>query len=483
MVVFSTVSTATMNGAEAMAEMDRALEALRKEEDRLTADLAAVTDKIARARADDTRALSDLARFRLKNGEGVASRLDAAARDAQALMERRTAAQAELTRDRDARAAALAKHEGDRAALKADLAAVEQRIAALSAQLEARLAANSDHMALVKAADDADAVAKAAAEKAEQAEADRAAKSVAYEQDPLFIYLWRRHFGTPQYRFGGLTRTLDRWVSNLIGFLEARPAYALLNEIPVRLKAHAARVDAEADAAAALVDQSADQALAELAGEDIAGKRAALEAGVEAQDEAIEPVQAELAALDARAAAFAAGEDEEFRKAIEALSKSLSADDVAALRAEAERTPSPEDERFVDLMTRSRQEIARLEPDARALRTKLEEVARRREELLKVSRNFRSQGWNRRDHSFDFGNVLTGFLIGQITSNALWGTISRSHRGPSAGSGINWGGGGWGGGFGGGRSGGFGGGRSGGFGGGGGFRSGRGFGGGGFRSR
>lgn len=145
------------------------------------------------------------------------------------------------------------------------------------------------------------------------------------------------------------------------------------------------------------------------------------------------------------------------------------------------RTPSVEDERFVDRIERARAEIARLEPDAAKARAELSVVSQRRQELLRISQDIRNRGWNSRGHSFDLGDFLIGYLAGRVSYGGLWGRIESTHRGQSTGWGGGWGGGGsWGGG------GGFGGGSRSGGGmrsGGGGFRSGGGMrSGGGFRT-
>ncbi len=456
-----------------MAEIDRGLEALRSEEARLTRELSAVTDKITKAQADKSAALGDLARFKLAaEGEQVGVRLDQASKQAGDLMASRTKAIAELEQNRADRGAALAEHQKNLEALRGELEQVEDRIEELTAKVDEKLAADPTHQQLVAAAETEAATAEAAAKKAEQAEADRKAKGVAYQKDMLFMYLWQRQFGTPQYRHGGLTRTLDRWVSNLIGYLEARPSFVLLNEIPARLIKHAEQVSAAATEAARAVHDSQNKALAEVAGEDLAGRADALATGIAAQEEAIAPIEAVVADLDKRATAFAAGEDDAFKKAVDAMARSIAADDLRALRLEAEKTPSPEDERFVERLARARSEIARLQPDADKLRRDVSQVSERRQDLLKIAQDFRQRGWEHRGHSFDFGDMMTGFMLGRITRGVFWGGISGSHRGIAYGRG----GGGFGG-FGGG-GGGFGGG---GFGGGG-FRGGGGFGGGGFRT-
>lgn len=84
-----------------------------------------------------------------------------------------------------------------------------------------------------------------AEEKAAQAEADREEKRRPYEADPLFMYLWRRRMGTRDYKAGSLVRYLDLKVAHLIGFENARVNYAMLMELPDRLRAHAERMKQE----------------------------------------------------------------------------------------------------------------------------------------------------------------------------------------------------------------------------------------------
>ena len=86
---------------------------------------------------------------------------------------------------------------------------------------------------------------EAAEAKAAQAERDLQEKRQPYEADPIFMYLWRRGYGTPEYRATGLVRYLDRKVARLIEFDGARRNYAVLTELPVRLREHADRLRAE----------------------------------------------------------------------------------------------------------------------------------------------------------------------------------------------------------------------------------------------
>jgi len=85
----------------------------------------------------------------------------------------------------------------------------------------------------------------AAERKAAQAECDLEEKRKPYEADPLFMYLWSRGLGTSRYRAIPLVRYFDRKVARHIGFDDARRNYAVLIELPVRLREHAERLRAE----------------------------------------------------------------------------------------------------------------------------------------------------------------------------------------------------------------------------------------------
>ena len=422
-----------VSGRQTLGKIETTLADLRNDEAGLNRRLAGVTDAVGRHRADAAEALRDLARFKLaEDGASIANRLDAASRDVVAAMTARDKTIAALNDERRTKAEALAKVEKRLADARAELDAVEDRIEALVGPLKAALAKDKAHVALAEAAENAAATAAAAEAKAGQAATDRGEKGAAYERDPLFIYLWRRHYGAADYRSRGLVRALDGWVAGLVGYAAARANYALLTEIPVRLRRHAERLAEEARAADAAMAASEDAALAKLAGEDLAAEADALTDEIAEREAEIAPLRDELAQLDQRTAVFAAGDDEDYQKAIAALSRSLAGDDIATLTADAEATPSPEDERFVARLHHARTAVDDAERETKAMRAQLAKVSRRRTELTDVARDFRRRGWDSGGSRFDAGDVvgglLTAFVLGKITRGDYWGRIEKAHR-------------------------------------------------------
>ena len=148
----------------------------------------------------------------------------------------------------------------------------------LLAELDAAGRPRGGEAALARMADEAE-------RKAAQAAADRDEKRRPYEADPLFMYLWRRRFGTKAYRAFSPVRYLDRKVAHLVGYEGARANYATLLALPDRLAEHAARLRARSaggDAVAEIAARPEVRALLEDAARSPDPARRALPARIAA---------------------------------------------------------------------------------------------------------------------------------------------------------------------------------------------------------
>lgn len=125
-----------------------------------------------------------------------------------------------------------------------------------------------------------------AQEKAAHSEQERDHKGESYRGDTLFMYLWERNYGLPEYDANALIRWLDGKAARLIGFADASATYARLNEMPQRLRDHADRLKATAEAEF--------QALRDL---DSAAREAD---GIPALETELERQQSKLDAIDER---------------------------------------------------------------------------------------------------------------------------------------------------------------------------------------
>ena len=461
-----------LSGRQTLGSIEQALADLRREESELNHRIERATRSISDLHAEQGEAFRALARFRLETGKAsdIDNRLEGASKGARQLLETRAkdiAAMNERLRVKEAKRAELQR---DREKLADERDAAEDQLEDLAGKLGEKLAADSAYQALKQAAETARTMADAARAKATTAANDQAEKGKAYENDPLFVYLWQRGFGTSAYTSTGLIRSLDRWVARVIGFDAARPNYAMLTQIPERLAAHATRVEAEAVEQAARLEQAQRRAAADLAGQDLNAVIEQKAAAMAAQDRALEELEKGIAEVSAELQRYASGEDDTYRAAEAKLAEALQGTDLTDLFRAALDTPSPEDEKIVRKLQDLEAQVADLAREVRQDKELQRDLSRRREELTKVAGQFRQSGYDDWDSTFKDDNlttVLLGELVkGAITGADYWARAKRSHsRKPSnrRQSGLP---GGFGGGFGGGSGGGLGGGFPGGFGGG-----------------
>ncbi|MFO1153349.1 MAG: hypothetical protein U1E42_06750 [Rhodospirillales bacterium] len=434
-------------------------------------------DRQLRLQREQTETYQALARIRLAAGEkdDLVARLTAVDENVRRVLGSRSEATVAIDGEISRIEAEAVRLRGARE--RAATAAGERQQALITCEAAARqrLEATAEYQSQQAAADAAEKVAAQARQKTEQAEGDRTRKGKPYEDDRLFQYLWRRGFGTSAYTGGALTRMLDRWVANTIGYDQARADYAMLQEIPERLTRHADRVAEEAAAETAKLSAMQQAALAEAEPAAARAELAKAEAAVDTLDDAIEANgKAQLQAIGRRAL-IVSGDDPQTQGAMRAIDGALRDQGLLALRTAAAVTQTDADDEAVRRLERIDEEgrqVAQALDDAVHARKELQE---RMAEIGSVRRDYRQRGYNR--GMFDAaGGAFIGSLVGELLKGALsrdrfWDQVgSRQLPGPD----------GWGGGFGGGF-GGFGGGDGGGGGGGGGdfggsdFRTGGGF--------
>jgi len=431
-----------ISSRQALSQLEQAILGVRRDEDRLTAMLKSATEETARLRARQSDAYKALARLRLDDlrANNVTGALDAAERDALAAIEKGKAALAEVTRKRAELVEKIAAGEATLDQRSDRLEKAIDAIDALTASTKARLATDAAWVAARDRVADTEAKAAAAADKVAQAEKDLAEKRKPYDADPLFTYLWQRGYGTAAYRAGFVARFFDRKIARLVGYDKARPNFYMLNEIPVRLREHATRLN-EAIAAA----KSARVAV-ERRGLEADGV-ARLEAEAAEADEArkafaaeLDGLKNELAALDKEQAALLdpAGEHS-MARAIDGLAAALTRTDLATLHQEALKTPTPEDERIVATLREIEPALRRREAEQEEVRRTAVELARKRTELEASRSNYYRQGYDdprgRFSNGPDIGSVIGGMLGGMLSSRNLDDAFGRGWSSPSRGSG------------------------------------------------
>lgn len=482
--------------SQVLSAIDSAIGDVRGDESKLSTVLGNIAAEISRLRTREAEGFKTLARVRLDTiaRDAEIGEIDATERRALTLIDRHKAKLERLWAERETLIGERARCQAARDARVRELETASHAVDARELETESRLANAAEMREAQARVVEAKAVAERARTKADRSEADMLEKRQPYEADALFMYLWNHKFGTSGYEAGFLARFFDRKVARLVGYDQARPNFAMLNEIPPRLREHAERQIEAVKAAEQAIDQIERQALEAAGIVPLETARAAAAKAVMDAEADLAFVETKLVELDAREAEAASG-DPAYVEAVDMMSQTISRRSLQALLAEALKTPTPEDERAVRDIGDSRKEIKALEEEAARTRALVTQTAAKRAELERSRDQFRRSGYDDVFGSFvndaAIMRLIGGFVSGAISALDLDGALRDGYRRRQTSSwndrrrndsswsgGSSWGGGGgsWGGGGGGSwGGGGGGGGSSSGGSGGGGFSTGGGF--------
>lgn len=422
------------SGRQALVDMERAIADTRAGENRLDGVLASATETAERLRREQADAFRALARMRLDaiQGETIAGRLDASERRALQLMESARRALADLKEKREEAAAALAAAERDLHAATEKAETIDDEIDRLAESAEARATADPAWVAAQARVAEARRITEEAEKKAATAEEDRRTKGAPYEADPLFMYLWTRGFSTDAYRAGNVTRFFDRKVAALVGFVDARPNYAMLNEIPLRLRAHADRRKEEVTAAE--LDLAAvERRLLEAAGVGpLEDRRAEVHTTMEKARAAAKLARDHLAAIDAEHKLLMEGDGKGgYAQALDLIAGEIAREDLRDLLSAALATPDPSDETIVRRLQALEGEIAAADREIAEIRREARDLATRRTELETVRDDFRRHGYDQPQVTFGnermIGEIIGGIIGGVLRSPDLWRVLQQGY--------------------------------------------------------
>jgi hypothetical protein len=435
----------SIRGPEALASLDEAMRDIRREEDEISKRLARSAERISKIRESEAELFRQLAQLRLD--PSVQGELDGAISAAEAKARERLKAHAKdlskAEKDVAESDAALGQLTAERAEALKLFETHQAELKALAGKLGTTIARDPAFAAKRQQATELADVAAQSMRKTEQAEADREEKGKPYRDDPLFMYLWEAGYGTASYRANNFIRYLDSLVANIVSFHKARPNFAMLNEIPLRLREHAERQIGIANAAEAEVDALETQAI------DAAGGKPIREA-MEAAQQRIDALDAEMVAIEDKRDeatktlnALSQGSNPGFESALAELATALGREDIQTLLADARRTRTGQDDTIVaqidDARARAKEEDAETADQKERLKT----LAARRRELEDIQWEFKKQRFDDPRSTFRedklVGDLLNDFLRGGISAASYWNQWQRSQNW-SAGT-SDWGGG------------------------------------------
>ncbi|MGF1649971.1 MAG: hypothetical protein ACFCUN_05940 [Hyphomicrobiaceae bacterium] len=414
-------------GFETLEEIEKAIADVRAEEQMLADKLAADTAALAQAFRDRAHAIRQLAEVRARDAvaDGVIDEADRLDRDVATILSARQASIDDLARRYGER---LERHRAAIGRSKAQVA----RIATLETKLDAAAEVAREHLKsdpeyrdrVAKRDELASQIEKATA-KVATARKDRLEKGKPYEDDILFMYLWRRDYRGRAYAPHPVIRYLDDKVADLVGYNAARANYVMLKDIPDRLEGHVAGLLAAQAELASEVERREAEAISRFADEslvtDLIGERDLLTV----IDAELSSVEAELDEIANQQNEYAEGRDTRFRSAVETLGRFLERSRYVDLLAAARSTPGDEDDLIVERIGALDRSLVDLEASISKRKRELERVSGRRQELIKVAGDLRRKSYHQPGSVFDvsdddWARAMKMVIQGGLTVAEWW---------------------------------------------------------------
>ena len=421
-------------GRETLAGIEDALGDVKRQEATLARELEGANRERVGLVANRLEQLRRLAAIRARDAiaDGVIDEADNLTHQVRGILEARVTTIADLEERQRKAEAERAAHVARQDEQTRRIADLEDRLDRFGAEARAALKDDPKYRELAETHAALTATLEKATEKAEQVTRDEHEKGLPYRSDPLFMYLWQRKMGTPDYQATGLVRMLDEWVAGLVRYTDARANYALLTEIPVRLRAHAEDVRKHVAEAKAALDEVEAQRTRELAGTDLIGSLKSEREQQTALNNDLEKITSELAEVGNQLKLYAKGEDQSFIAAVAAYASFLEREPLRRLMSDAAATETTDDDRIVEEVRRLAGALDDLEAANVSRRRRLDQLSERKMELQRLASNFRRQRYDDVGSEFDddpgVEDLLQMLLRGAITAAEYWARMQQQQR-------------------------------------------------------
>ena len=414
------------SGPQALASIDKSLREVRGQLQGLGQRIDESRRDVVQSRSLESQAFQALAGARLSQLEdgSLYEAFDAADHKASELLEERDEALADVharMEDSETKQTSLEQRREHQAQQIGEQA---ERLDELQATTQNELKADPRYQSRLGEVEKARDIVQHAEEKVTVAEQDRAEKGRPFENEPLFMYLWRRRYGTSEYNAGRFARLLDRWVARLCGYNDARPNYARLLEIPKRLEEHAEtrrqELDAELVKLEAIEEEMAEKHGIPALQDKLDQERLTLEE----IDQSIAKQETRFRGLLDKKADFEAGKDVYYQQALDVLVKQLQREPLPELLREAQQTAGGQDDAWVRSIAESQARQAALNEYLDEQREVHSKYVQRLNELEDIRRRFKRKRFDAKNSDFSdagaFGRGLGDFLGGVLSSRQFW---------------------------------------------------------------
>jgi hypothetical protein len=423
------------NGFSTLAHIDRRLQDTRSHVHEIELKAEQSSQKLAAISNDEAETYTELATISLDvldNAEGLKTKLTTAERKAKGLLTQRAQTLEGLVQETERSLEEQTKLEKERERQAEAIEAVAEQLHEQVEKTQARLAGQADYKAAQESAQQAVDTVNAAQAKALRSNKELQEKASQYGADLLFTYLWKRHYGTQAYRAGRITRVLDEWVADHVGYEESRRNYYMLQEIPKRLDAHVEAL--HEDAAKKMAELERLEHVAETEDGTIAleDKLVAMKETLDEADQAIEREEIHYGKCMSQRDEYARAEDDYYRKAVAVLHDGLKNQSLDELRRQAALTEGYEDDSLVSRLGELRLDKQAIKQAHHVTQRSSRQLAERLHGLERIRRDFKQRSFDAPHSQFSNSQAVTGavddFVGGLINISELWRIVERSQR-------------------------------------------------------
>ena len=269
-----------------------------------------------------------------------------------------------------------------------------------------------------------------ARKKTQRAEEDAAAKSPAFENDPLFAYLLSRNFGQDAYQGSGLTAVLDSWVARLVRFNKHFPDYQRLRAIPKRMQEHQGTLEAEADRLDAEVAKLRAEAIDAWPG--VKEARRTLDDAHTALERAkgrLNTIATRADSLDNALTSFAEGRDPHTQQALQMVSSLLLRGSNSEARTLVGATDTDEDDKALATLQQLRDEIESRRKEVAVLKERQTAARQQYDRIHSFVQRFGSSNLARRNRRYSGDiNGWVSALVAAKALDSLYSQVSSNAR-------------------------------------------------------
>ena len=258
---------------------------------------------------------------------------------------------------------------------------------------------------------------------------DYEVKVVPYHNDPLFMYLLERGYGTSAYRKGSLNRVIDRWIANIARYEPARRNYAMLSGIPEKLDTHKAHLKERLMYLDEKLDDMEHKAFDKdgvlVMRQDYQKKRQLLEEA----DQKIMSLEQRHHEILKEKERFSSNTDQFYSGAIKKLDDLYQGKSLFNLRRHVAATATLEDDKFIEALFEIEKQLEKLLDRASEYQSSLRQEEWRLTEIQNVRKTFKEKNYDSRQTTFRdsnmFSTLLGQFIVGIITNQYFWGAVGR----------------------------------------------------------